>query len=84
MNGCRVSRPPSEDELLGRACAGDGAAFAALVREHQEIAFRTVKETLHRWFDNQLQGTSSWINLATKRDKIRPDGWQQTAEEDAG
>lgn len=41
MNGCRVSRPPSEDELLGRACSGDGAAFAALVREHQEIAFRT-------------------------------------------
>jgi RNA polymerase sigma factor (sigma-70 family) len=36
-----VSRPPTEDELVERACGGDGAAFAALVRDHQEIAFRT-------------------------------------------
>ena len=25
--------------------------------------------------DNQLQGTSSWINLATGRDKQTPPGW---------
>ena len=36
-----VSRPPSEDELIGRARRGDGAAFGTLIREHQEIAFRT-------------------------------------------
>jgi RNA polymerase sigma-70 factor (ECF subfamily) len=36
-----VSRPPSEDELVERARRGDGAAFASLVRDHQEIAFRT-------------------------------------------
>jgi RNA polymerase sigma factor (sigma-70 family) len=36
-----VSRPPTEDELVERARGGDGAAFAALVRDHQEIAFRT-------------------------------------------
>jgi len=36
-----VSRPPTEDELLQRARRGDGAAYAQLVREHQEIAFRT-------------------------------------------
>ena len=36
-----VSRPPTEDELVERARAGDGAAFAALVRDHEEIAFRT-------------------------------------------
>jgi RNA polymerase sigma factor (sigma-70 family) len=36
-----VSRPPEEDELVGRARGGDPAAFAALVRDHQEIAFRT-------------------------------------------
>jgi RNA polymerase sigma factor (sigma-70 family) len=36
-----VSRPPREDELVERARSGDGAAFAALVRDHQEIAFRT-------------------------------------------
>jgi Methylene-tetrahydrofolate reductase C terminal len=26
--------------------------------------------------DNQLQGTSSWINLATGRDKQTPPGWR--------
>jgi RNA polymerase sigma factor (sigma-70 family) len=36
-----VSRPPSEDELVERARRGDGAAFGTLVRDHQEIAFRT-------------------------------------------
>jgi RNA polymerase sigma-70 factor (ECF subfamily) len=36
-----VSRPPTEDELVERARRGDGAAFGTLVRDHQEIAFRT-------------------------------------------
>jgi RNA polymerase sigma factor (sigma-70 family) len=36
-----VSRPPTEDELVERARRGDGAAFGSLVRNHQEIAFRT-------------------------------------------
>jgi RNA polymerase sigma-70 factor (ECF subfamily) len=36
-----VSRPPTESELVERARAGDGVAWAELVRAHQEIAFRT-------------------------------------------
>jgi RNA polymerase sigma-70 factor (ECF subfamily) len=36
-----VSRPPTEDELVERARGGDGAAFGTLVRDHQELAFRT-------------------------------------------
>ncbi len=36
-----VSRPPSEEELVERARRGDGAAFGALVRDEEEIAFRT-------------------------------------------
>jgi RNA polymerase sigma-70 factor (ECF subfamily) len=36
-----VSRPPREDELVDRALGGDAGAFAALVRDHEEIAFRT-------------------------------------------
>jgi RNA polymerase sigma-70 factor (ECF subfamily) len=36
-----VSRPPREDELVERARSGDADAFAALVSEHEEIAFRT-------------------------------------------
>jgi RNA polymerase sigma factor (sigma-70 family) len=36
-----VSRPPSQGELVERARGGDGAAFGALVRDHEELAFRT-------------------------------------------
>ena len=36
-----VHRPPTEDALVERACAGDDDAYAQLVREHQEVAFRT-------------------------------------------
>jgi RNA polymerase sigma-70 factor (ECF subfamily) len=36
-----VSRPPTEAELVERARSGDGAAFAALVSNQEEIAFRT-------------------------------------------
>ncbi len=36
-----MSRPPREDELVERARRGDGAAFASLVRDHEELAFRT-------------------------------------------
>ena len=36
-----VGRPLQDDELVERARAGDAGAFAALVRGHQEIAFRT-------------------------------------------
>src|ERR671916_2092219 len=36
-----VGRPLEEHELVERARAGDPDAYAALVRGHQEIAFRT-------------------------------------------
>ncbi|MGI9111863.1 MAG: RNA polymerase sigma factor [Gaiellaceae bacterium] len=36
-----MSRPPTEDELVERARRVDGAAFGALVRMEEEIAFRT-------------------------------------------
>ena len=36
-----VGRPLDENELVERARAGDAGAFAALVRGHEEIAFRT-------------------------------------------
>ncbi len=36
-----VSRPLTEEELVARARRGDGAAFGTLIRDHQEIVFRT-------------------------------------------
>jgi len=36
-----VGRPLEQDKLVERARAGDAVAYAALVREHEEIAFRT-------------------------------------------
>lgn len=36
-----ASRPRTEPELVEAARGGDGAAYAQLVRAHQEIAFRT-------------------------------------------
>ena len=36
-----VGRPLTESELVERARAGDADAYAALVRGHEEIAFRT-------------------------------------------
>jgi RNA polymerase sigma factor (sigma-70 family) len=36
-----VGRPQTSEELVERARAGDTRAYAALVREHEEIAFRT-------------------------------------------
>jgi RNA polymerase sigma factor (sigma-70 family) len=35
-----VGRPLTEHELVERARGGDGAAYATLVRDHEEIAFR--------------------------------------------
>ena len=35
-----VGRPLTETELVERARGGDGAAYAALVRDHEETAFR--------------------------------------------
>lgn len=36
-----AGRPPTDFDLVERARGGDAAAFAALVRPHEEIAFRT-------------------------------------------
>ena len=38
--GGLVGRPLTETELIERARGGDGSAYSALVREHQETAFR--------------------------------------------
>ena len=39
------------------------------------VVARATSTQLRPPVDNRLQGTSSWINLATKRDRARPAGW---------
>lgn len=41
MNRRVVSRPTAEHDLVERARDGDATAFTVLVRDHQEVAFRT-------------------------------------------
>ena len=36
-----MARAPTEGELIARAQDGDADAYAALVRAHQDVAFRT-------------------------------------------
>jgi hypothetical protein len=30
--------------------------------------------------DNRLEGTSSWKNLLTGRDRVRPEGWREVVD----
>src|SRR4051812_49767195 len=39
--GAVAGRPPTDFDLVEEARRGDAAAFATLVRPHEEIAFRT-------------------------------------------
>ena len=39
-------------------------------------SWRTHFGDLRPPFDNRLAGTSSWANLVTKRDRVRPAGWE--------
>jgi RNA polymerase sigma factor (sigma-70 family) len=62
-----VSRPPTEDELVERARGGDAAAFGVLVRDHQEIAFRTAYLITRNAADaedaTQIALTNAWRAL---------------------
>ena len=42
-----MGRPRSDDELVSDARSGDTAAYAELVRSHQQIAFRTAMLITH-------------------------------------
>src|SRR3954464_10682326 len=41
----------------------------------QRLPFRGGRHERPPPVDNRLQGTSSWVNLVTKRDKVTPKGW---------
>jgi RNA polymerase sigma-70 factor (ECF subfamily) len=73
-----VSRPPTEDELVERARSGDAAAFGVLVRDHQEIAFRTAYLITRNAADaedaTQIAFTNAWRALPRFRrgSPVRP------------
>ena len=49
----------------------EGRSHSALMPHHWEEEFNDLRPPV----DNRLQGTSSWINLVTKRDRQVPPGW---------
>ena len=78
MNRRVVSRPPAEHDLVERAQDGDATAFAALVRDHQEIAFRTAYLITRNAADaedaTQVGLTKAWRALPRfrRREPFRP------------
>jgi hypothetical protein len=49
--------------------------LTAVERSEKLPLWRDHIDQLRPPVDNQLQGSSSWINLATGRDKRTPAGW---------
>ena len=49
-------------------------SHSPLMPHHWEEEFNDLRPPV----DNRLQGTSSWINLVTKRDRRTPAGWAGT------
>lgn len=47
-------------------------------------AWREHFHTLRPPVDNRLAGSSSWLNLLSGRDRVRPAGWQKAAGESEG
>lgn len=68
-----------EDELVARATAGDGAAFEALMRRHNQLLFRTARSILRNDADAEdaLQEAylRAWRALGTFRAESRLSTW---------
>ena len=49
------------------------------VERSQRLPWREEIHDLRPPVDNRLKGTSSWVNLVTKRDRVTPEGWDVEA-----
>lgn len=74
-----MAGPPSEDEMLARAVAGDQSAFAALVEPHRRPLFRHCYQMLGAGLDAEdaTQDTlaRAWLRLATFESSGAFGGW---------
>ena len=67
-----VSRPQTEGELIGAARRGDGDAYARLVREHQEIAFRTAYLITRNAADAEDTAQEAFVKAHRALPRFRP------------
>jgi RNA polymerase sigma-70 factor (ECF subfamily) len=67
-----VSRPPGEPDLVAQARDGDGAAYAQLVRAHQEIAFRTAMLITGNAADAEEAAQEAFVKAWRSLDRFRP------------
>jgi len=54
---------PAPDEVFARARAGDAAAFAAIVREHQSMVFGMAYHFLHSWSQAEELAQDVFLSL---------------------
>jgi RNA polymerase sigma-70 factor (ECF subfamily) len=67
-----VSRPRPEHELLALAREGDDDAFAALVRAHQDVAFRTAMLITRNAADAEDAAQEAFVKAHRSLHRFRP------------
>lgn len=67
-----VGPPPTEQEMVERARTGDAHAYAQLVREHQEVAFRTAYLITGDAADAEEAAQDGFVKAYAALDRFRP------------
>ncbi len=73
------SVPVPEADLIARAVAGEGAAFEALMRQHNQLLFRTARSVLSSDAEAEDAAQEAWLRawraLASYRGESRLSTW---------
>lgn len=67
-----MGRPLTEHELVERARGGDADAYATLVRDHQEIAFRTAVLIAGNAADAEEAAQDAFVKAYRALERFRP------------
>ena len=67
-----MARAQTEGELLARAQDGDADAYAALVRAHQDVAFRTAVLITQNAADAEEAAQEAFVKAWRALDRFRP------------
>ena len=67
-----VGRPLTEHELVERARGGDGSAYAALVRDHEETAFRIAYVICGNAADAEEAAQDAFVKAYRALGRFRP------------